>query len=265
MGMLINPYRFAGASAGFSPTSIANLEVWLDASDTSTLYDATTGGNLVTNGNIVRRIQDKSGNGRHFTQSVTTTTQVGIRVDSGLNGKTTLESQSGQTTLRGYDSTFTLTLSAQTVIMIYNFTGSSGNSAARWFTQMNSSSLDGSQMTNSLVPLYGGGTTNAFTVYANGATRASISTGTTGTWKRRRTVVDSTTITHLWGSTSASYTYTQPSVEYTRFAMLGRTGATGFSFPYKFAELLMYSRALTSTELSDIDTYITNKWGSGLV
>jgi hypothetical protein len=264
MGMLINPYRFAEVSAGFSPTSISNLEVWLDASDTSTLYDATTGGNLVTNGNIVRRIQDKSGNGRHFTQTATTTTQAGIRVDSGLNGRTTLESQSGQTGLRSYDSTFSLTLSAQTVIMVYRWASTGSYAGARWFTQMDSSNADNS-LTNGLIPMLGTLTSSVnFQVFANGAGRATISTGTQNTWRRRSVVVDGSAITHKWGSTSASHPYTQPSVSYSRFSVLGKAGGA-FTPIYKFAELLMYSRALTSTELSDIDTYITNKWGSGLV
>jgi hypothetical protein len=42
--------------------------LWLDASDASTLYDATSGGNVVAPDGAVARWEDKSGNGRHFTQ-----------------------------------------------------------------------------------------------------------------------------------------------------------------------------------------------------
>jgi hypothetical protein len=42
--------------------------IWVDASDASTLYDATTGGSLVSDGGLVARIEDKSGNARHATQ-----------------------------------------------------------------------------------------------------------------------------------------------------------------------------------------------------
>lgn len=267
MGMLINPYRLAAAgSPAFSPTSISDLEVWLDASDTSTLYDATSGGSLVTNGNIVRRIEDKSGNGRHFTQSTGTTTRVGIRVDSGLNGLTTLESQSGQTTLIGYGAAFSLTLSAQTVIMVFQ-RASTTNGQARWFTQMDASSKDSTLLTNSLIPMYGStsGATGDLGVFANGGSRAVFTSGTSNVWKRRRVVVDSSLITHLWGSSSATYSYSQPSVSYSRFSFLGKDTTTSFTYPYKFAELMMFSRALDATELSDIDDYITDKWGSGLV
>ena len=52
-----------------SPTQIAGLQLWLDGSDAATLYDATTGGSLVAADGAVARWQDKSGNGRHATQS----------------------------------------------------------------------------------------------------------------------------------------------------------------------------------------------------
>jgi len=51
-----------------SPTQISGLQLWLDASDASTLYDATTGGSLVAADGGVARWEDKSGNGRHATQ-----------------------------------------------------------------------------------------------------------------------------------------------------------------------------------------------------
>jgi hypothetical protein len=53
----------------FTPATIAGLQAWYDASDASTLYDATSGGSLVAAGGAVARWQDKSGNGRHATQA----------------------------------------------------------------------------------------------------------------------------------------------------------------------------------------------------
>lgn len=52
----------------WTPASISSA-LWLDFSDTSTLFDATAGGSAVTNGVGIARAEDKSGNGRHFTQS----------------------------------------------------------------------------------------------------------------------------------------------------------------------------------------------------
>lgn len=58
----------AGGGA-FDPTTIAGLEMWYDASDSSTLYDATSGGSLVAADGVVARWEDKSGNSRHATSA----------------------------------------------------------------------------------------------------------------------------------------------------------------------------------------------------
>jgi hypothetical protein len=44
------------------------MQLWLDASDALTLYNATTGGSLVAADGGVARWEDKSGNARHMTQ-----------------------------------------------------------------------------------------------------------------------------------------------------------------------------------------------------
>jgi len=49
--------------------TIAGLQLWLDAADPTTLYDATTGGSLVAADGGVARWEDKSGNSRHATQA----------------------------------------------------------------------------------------------------------------------------------------------------------------------------------------------------
>jgi hypothetical protein len=45
------------------------LQLWLDASDAASLYNATTGGSLVSADGGVARWEDKSGNARHATQA----------------------------------------------------------------------------------------------------------------------------------------------------------------------------------------------------
>ena len=53
----------------FAPSDITGLQLWLDASDDQTLYDATTGGSLVAADGSVARWEDKSGNDYHMTQA----------------------------------------------------------------------------------------------------------------------------------------------------------------------------------------------------
>ena len=54
-----------------APGGVATgLQAWYDASDSATLFDATSGGSLVAADGGVARWEDKSGNARHMTQSV---------------------------------------------------------------------------------------------------------------------------------------------------------------------------------------------------
>ena len=51
------------------PTSFSGLTGWWDAADSATLFNATSGGSTVAADGGVARWEDKSGNGRHFTQA----------------------------------------------------------------------------------------------------------------------------------------------------------------------------------------------------
>lgn len=62
--VLINSHNFTP----WSPADIAT-QIWLDASDATTLYDATSGGSLVAADGSIARWEDKSGHERHFTQA----------------------------------------------------------------------------------------------------------------------------------------------------------------------------------------------------
>lgn len=71
------------AKGGMTPVSLGSaLSLWLDSNDPATLYDSNSGGSLVSNdGAAIGRWQDKSGNGRHFSQST-----VGDRPTLGASG-----------------------------------------------------------------------------------------------------------------------------------------------------------------------------------
>jgi hypothetical protein len=63
IGVIASAARRRG---GFIPTNIAGCAVWLDFSDSSTLFDERNGGSTPAADGNIRRIEDKSGNSRHF-------------------------------------------------------------------------------------------------------------------------------------------------------------------------------------------------------
>lgn len=73
-----------------TPLGITNntCALWLDGADANTMYNATTGGSLVTTNSAVLRWEDKSGNGRHATQSNSSVAP--LRFLSGLNNRDVL-------------------------------------------------------------------------------------------------------------------------------------------------------------------------------
>ena len=68
-----------------APDSITGLVGWWDFGDTTTLYDATSGGSVVTSdGGSVSRVQDKSGNGKHLIAGNAPVYKTGIANSRGI-------------------------------------------------------------------------------------------------------------------------------------------------------------------------------------
>jgi hypothetical protein len=73
--------------------------LWLDASDASTLFDATTGGSAPADGGGVARWEDKSGNGYHATQG--TSGNQPTRETTELNGLDVVRFNGSSDTMSG--------------------------------------------------------------------------------------------------------------------------------------------------------------------
>ena len=68
MAFLVGNQSSVGGDETWTPAEITTA-LWLDAADSTTLFDATIGGSLVVDGGTVRRWEDKSGNSRHATNN----------------------------------------------------------------------------------------------------------------------------------------------------------------------------------------------------
>jgi hypothetical protein len=82
----------ATPSGSISPNQISGLQLWYDAADSSKIFNAVSGGSTPASDGDVRRIEDKSGNLRHATTSVNTSSGSGRYKLASLNGKNTLNS-----------------------------------------------------------------------------------------------------------------------------------------------------------------------------
>ena len=115
----------------FNPSRISNLDLWLDAADGNTLFDATSGGNLVTSdGSAVKRWEDKSGGGRHAS-SAGHTAIFPTLTTAGKNGKNVINFA----TSKYLTSSFTgITYTAQTSFVVFQFS-SAALTSSRPLTQ----------------------------------------------------------------------------------------------------------------------------------
>lgn len=90
--MAMNPRLLrprASFQAPFSPSSIAGLAGWYDASDLATLFENSNGTGAASGGGPVGYWQDKSGTGNHATQSGSTSLKPTLEASS-TNGKASL-------------------------------------------------------------------------------------------------------------------------------------------------------------------------------
>lgn len=87
IGLGLSGYRLPNAL--FSPSQISGLQLWLDASDMTTIYQSNGGSLATADGDPVGYWLDKSGNGRNATQ--TDGTKKPALKKNTLNGKPTIK------------------------------------------------------------------------------------------------------------------------------------------------------------------------------
>jgi hypothetical protein len=225
----------------FSPSDIDDLVLWLDGSDSSTMFDATSGGNLVAVNSPIARLEDKSGNENHATQSVLNNRP--LRKDLQLNGLDGIEFDGSNDVLRGGN----LITGEFSVFAVVKFSGSTEVGA--YFTQDSSS----------LPTLYRHGTGQKLRIF-DGTDLDSVSTINLTNWYILGNVRNSTNKTiYVNGSLDATALIASGS-------MGGNYGIGSWVNGGQFqamtlAEIIVYNRSLLSSELEEIHTYLNEKWG----
>ena len=239
-----HPYRFGGP--GILPASIPGCSLWLDGADSTTLFQDTAGASPVTsNGQTVRRWNDKSGRGCNATQA-------GNAPVWNSSGYTTFAHTSAQN-LRLPDGTLPTSAgtNAYSMFAVARPTVASRNltilcSGSAGTGQFNALQIagDGRIMNLWFNSDVGGGSVplNTFSIMnANytGATRTVFLTGSN---------VNTTNSTGWAGTISNN--------------VIGMESATNnWAFTGDIAELIVYPTALSVTDRQRIEGYLANKWG----
>jgi len=271
----------------FTPTSIVGLQLWLDASDATSLFDATSGGSAVAENGTVRRWQDKSGNARHAIEATNgPTRKAGVQ-----NGLGTLDFDGTNDTLQipSSQSTFAfLHQAAQaTVFAVYrptyaSPTGSEFHSVID--TGSRSGLVPGVQLSLSNGAAsgqvdwrvngtdLGNGTFRVIKQIAGGSPNNSFSLQSVVTDNSNATAANRALLRSNGGSSSgvtAGSPYDQGGVSTgnagRNFTISGAGTATGASasefFNGDVCEIIIYNSALSDATRATVEAYLMTKWG----
>lgn len=241
-------------AGGFSPTDISGLQLWLDPSDTATITESS---------GSVSQIDDKSGNGRHYTQGTgTRQPTTGTRTINSLN---TLDFDGSSDALVA-PSAFMSAATAGTALYVMasdNDPGGAdpGNGAVlhRWGS---SASSDHEPYLDSNV-YHGWGATTRKTVGnptpALTTPRQITITNASGAWAYK---IDGTDI-FTTGTNTVGFASALSDANSDLMSIGGSTaGAAPVWFNGRIAEILVYDSALSGADLTNAQTYLKDKWGT---
>ena len=250
----------------FSPAIISGLSGWWDASDSATLFDATTGGSAVAADGGVARWEDKSGNGRHWFQAVSgqrPARKTGVRNSRDvirLDGSDDRMQSSTSTPVywQWTDITALDTWSAFAVAKASSIsTNNSGNNV-----NFNQQLVGEAGSSNSAFFFRSSSLAGGF-VYGNNFSFQPVTASyTAGDWKAFSLVFDTAAefVMRVNGG-SAGTIATPSSPRFPGMApWLGFTANGGAHFDGDIAEIIFYNVALSTGDREAVESYLMDKW-----
>ena len=225
----------AAGGASFSPISVSGCVLWLDLGDTSKMYDAVTGGSLVTNNGAVARLEDKSGYGYHATNAVATARPK--RSDASFGGKTSCVFDN--TDLFSFPRPMSTT---GTVFLVHN-----PGYNAQYITLKDA-------VANAYVYVATSNSTTAAVSFSSG-TPSYYLNGSATNWANRGIV---------WSSLAAQNSVTvSAGVSFTAWtsAAWQVSGYASLFYVGNIAEVIIYDRILTDANRKLVEAYLGTKWG----
>lgn len=250
----------------FTPRIFSGLQLWLDAADSSTLFDATTGGSLPANNGSVARWMDKSPNAFDFTQG--TANNRPVRKVQHLNGLDGVYFDGSNDCLYKAANVFDTTVTLLAVAAFDN------NNSRRAICDLNTQ--DGANFRHFVLEQsnnsnYGAYMSNA--QFSNGLTtstgakllsiNADATSGNTMTTNTTYRVNGATySLTRIAGSATNFLDYTATNgVLIGSYNSAGTNSATSLTMLGHIYEIIVYNVRLSTDQVGFIERYLGRKWG----
>lgn len=243
-------------AGGFNPKTISGLALWLDANDTASLGNTSTGAGGIANNGPVKYWGDRSGNSRNATNSGADSVCPTF-LQSSQNGRPAISFDGGDV----LDGAFSLTLTAETVIVVGLLSG--GGAGARFFTQSDASA-DFSTTGHYIPVLERTSSGNSallrpWSSYATSGFRAAVTDAQNTMLVMASRHSGSQISNSTNGGAASTYSHTLNKT-FTRYRIGQDFGGTG-ALAGRICEILVYSRAVTDSEFQSISRYLGTKWG----
>ena len=249
--MAMNPRLLRPTPTGFDPRRIAGLVGWWDFSDAATLGPTSAGTGTVSNNGPIKYVADKSASGVAMIQSGADSIAP-TYLAAELNNRSAAGFDGGDSMFCDFTKTFT----SETVFAVARLT-SAASGSARLFSQSDAS--NDFSATGHYIPLLRNGSTAAIAAYAAGGVRASVSVSY-DTWLvacSRHT--GSQIQTRINNGSAATYNHTL-NLGVTRFAIGRSLTAFGDQWRDRVAELLVFDRSLSDSEMNTVARWLGKKW-----
>ena len=229
--------------ATFDPLTLSP-SLWLDASDTNTLYDATSGGSLVAPDGGVARWEDKSANARHATQA--TAGLRPLRKAATLNGKSVLR-------FDGVDDVLAHSLGVvgdNTVFMVVKSTAAGGGTRILFSATSPNDPLNAylreDNASNWGVYRISGLKSSGQSVIGAYKIISTQSVGANGSFTQNGTLIPFTD-TGFYSDANLR-------------RGIGGNGFGAENFNGDIAEILVFPTALSTTDRAKVESYLNAKW-----
>lgn len=248
LGLGLSGYRIKSGSS-FNPNSITGLQLWLDAADGTTLLQSSGGSAATADGDPIGYWGDKSGNGRHATQ--TDGANKPALKTAIKNGKNTVRTDGADDYLFLGDN---FKYQEITVVAVLRVT-TTGICVAF--------SRGGADNYNPAVALvYNRSTPNtsaSFNSGAGGNQLINVSI-TQSQFSIFRAEADGTTVTNTTNGVSSTAAQVGSLRFNTNLVTIGRIDTAGLFAAADFCEIIIYNKKLNSGDWESLSAYLNVKW-----